>query len=147
MAGDTIRDAFRAELDAVIAAASPAITWSRRDGLNTDDQPDATTGYFELEFMGGDETPYTFGAPGSNFHRENGSVAIHAMAPAARSKTKRDLAEKYLEQIRTAFRARRFTAGSVQVRITGTAPMGGGQVEGGMWSESLVLTYETFNIG
>lgn len=147
MAGDTFRDAFRAELDSVIAAASPAITWSRRDGLNTKDAPSASTGYFELEFLGGDEVQYTFGAPGSNWHQESGSVAVHAVAPLAKGKTTRDLAETYLAQIRTAFRARRFMAGSVQVRITGTAPMGGGAIEGGMWAETIALTYEAFNVG
>lgn len=147
MAGDTFRDAFRAELDAVIAAASPSIGWSRRDGLNTSDQPDAASGYFEIEFLGGDESQYSFGAPGANWHLEAGQVAIHALVPMARGKTMRDTAERYLEQLRTAFRSRRFLAGSIQIRIVGTAPMGGGQIEGGMWSETIVVAYEMFNVG
>ena len=147
MAGDTLRDAFRSELDAVIAAASPSIAWTRVDTTDTDTAPDAGSGFFDLEFLGGDEGQYTFGAPGSNLHLETGNVAIHAMTPLARSKTTRDLAERYLGQIRTAFRMRRFSAGSVQVRITGVAPMGGGAIDGGMWAETLVLSYEVFNVG
>ena len=145
--GDTFRDAFRTELDAVIAAADPDIEWARFDALNTESQPDALTGYFELEFLGGDESQYTFGAPGANLHRELGTVAVHALVPMARGKSMRDTAERYLGQIRSGFRSRRFAAGSVEIRIVGTAPMGGGQIEGGMWAETLVLAYEVFNVG
>lgn len=147
MAGDTLRDAFRAELDSIIAAASPPITWTRRDALNTAVAPDASSGYFEIEFGTGNEAQYTFGAPGSNLHREEATVFIHALTPIAASKTLRDRAETYLSQIRSAFRARRFSAGSVQVRIDGTAPMGGGETEGGMWTETLALSYESYNVG
>lgn len=147
MAGDTLRDAFRSELDAVIAAASPSITWTRRDSLNTATAPDASTGYFEIEFGVGDEVQYTFGAPGANLHREQASVFIHAIAPLAASKTTRDLAETYLGQLRNAFRMRRFSVGSNTVRITATAPMGGGEIDGGMWAETLALSYEIYNVG
>ena len=147
MAGDPLRDAFRAELDAVIAAAAPSITWLRRETLNTEDNPDASTGYFEIEFGAGDESQYTFGAPAANLHRELAPVFIHALTPLARSETTRDLAETYLGQIRAAFRMRRFAAGSRTVRITSTAPMGGGEVEGGMWAETIALQYEIFTVG
>ena len=147
MAGDTLRDAFRAELDAVIAAAAPAITWVRKETLNTEENPDASTGYFEIEFGAGDEAQYTFGAPGVNLHRELAPVFIHALTPLARNETTRDLAETYLGQLRTAFRMRRFAAGARQVRITSTAPMGGGEIEGGMWAETIALQYEIYNVG
>lgn len=159
MAGDTQRDAFRTELAAVIAEASPSIAWSVKDTLNTDEMPApaaanaaaADQGYFEIEFIGGSEAQYTTGAPGANLHREHGQVTIRAVSRLRAGKTVRDLAETYLRQIRTGFRARRFAAGAGPgagiIRITGTAPMGGGENEAGLWVESLGLTYETYNVG
>lgn len=147
MAGDSFRDAWRAELDAVIAAASPSISWTRNDGLNTGTELDASTGYFEIGFTPGGETPYTFGAPGQNFHLQRGTVLIHVLCPLARSTSMRDQAERYIEQVRTAFRARRFDAGSVSVKVTGTTPAAGGETEGGMWVETISLSYELFNVG
>lgn len=149
MAGDTLRDAFRAKLDAVIAAASPSIAWVRRDTLNTGDNPDASGGYIDLQFVGGDETQFTFGAPGANLHRELGPVFVHVVAPLASSPastTERDTAERYAGQIRTGFRMARFAAGSQSVRITATASAAGGVIEGGMWAETIALQYEVFNI-
>lgn len=143
MAGDTLRDAFRAELAAVVAAASPAITWSIKDTVNKVENPDASAGFIELEFAGGDEQQFTFGAPGANLHREHAPVFIHVVTPLGES---RDTAETYAGQLRTAFRMRRFSAGSRSVRITATAPMGGGEIEGGMWCETVALIYEVFNI-
>ena len=61
--------------------------------------------------------------------------------------TKRDQAETYAAAIRTAFRMRRFAAGSRSVRITSTAPMGGGHDEAGLWVESVALAYEIYNVG
>ena len=49
--------------------------------------------------------------------------------------------------IRTAFRMRRFAAGARTVRITATAPMGGGHDEAGLWVESVALAYEIYNVG
>ena len=42
---------------------------------------------------------------------------------------------------------RRFAAGSRSVRITSTAPMGGGHDEAGLWVESVALAYEIYNVG
>ena len=47
----------------------------------------------------------------------------------------------------TAFRMRRFAAGARSVRITSTAPMGGGVNEAGLWVESVALGYELYNVG
>ncbi len=142
MAGDTFRDAWRAELATVLTGAG--IAWTIEDTLNTGENPDASTGYIELEFPGGSESQYTFGAPGSNFHNEEGQVTIRVVAPLGRL---RDTAETYAAAIRSAFRMRRFAAGSATVRITATAPMGGGHTEGGMWAESIALAYQVFNVG
>ncbi|MFN4018369.1 MAG: hypothetical protein ACK4JB_23740 [Reyranella sp.] len=103
--------------------------------------------YFEIEFTGGSEAQYTFGAPAANLHRERGQVTIRAVTRLRAGTTVRDLAETYLAQIRSAFRMRRFAAGARTIRITAVAPMGGGFDEGGMWVESLALAYETYNVG
>ena len=156
MAGDPFRDAFRAELDTVIGAASPAVPWVRKDLENTSEQPAppaagvaaSVSGWFEIEFPGGSEDQFTFGAPGNNLHREIGQVTIRAVTRLRAGKTIRDLAETYLGQVRRGFRMRRFTlSGPVEIRITSTAPMGGGETEGGQWVESIALAYSVFNRG
>lgn len=142
MAGDPLRDAFRAELETVRVAAS--VPWAVRDTLNTADQPDASTGYLELEFPGGSERQYSTGAPGANLHEEIGQVTIRVVAPLRRG---RDLAEAYAAAIRTRFRARRFAGAGRTIAILETAPLGDGHDEGGVWAESLGLRYRTFNVG
>lgn len=154
MAGDPLRDAFRAELVTVLAITT-AIPWSVKDPLNTAEQPHpaaanaaaSAQGHFELEFPGGSEGQYTFGAPGANFHREQGQVTIRAVTRLRAGTTVRDLAEAYLATVRSRFRMRRFAVGSLQCRITSTAPMGGGFDEGGQWVESIALGYEIYNVG
>ena len=155
MAGDPFRDAFRAELATVITAASPAILWTVKDLLNTVEQPApppagataAASGWFEIEFPGGSESQVTFGAPGSNLHREQGQVTIRAVTKLRAGKTVRDLAETYMGQVRAGFRMRRFTAGDLEIRVTSTGAMGGGEDEAGQWAESLALAYSVYNRG
>lgn len=154
MAGDPLRDAFRTELDTVLGLA-PAIPWTRKDLNNTSEQPappaagvaGSAAGWFEIEFPGGSEEQFTFGAPGSNWHRERGQVTIRAVTRLRAGKTIRDLAEGYLATVRSRFRLRRFSVGSQQVRIIATMPMGNGVDEGGQWVESLALEYQLFNVG
>lgn len=155
MAGDPLRDAFRTELDTVIAAASPSIAWTRKDLDNTSEQPappaagvaSSAAGWFEIEFPGAAEGQYTFGSPGNNLHRETGQVTIRAVTRLRAGQTVRDLAETYLDRIRRGFRMRRFTSGSLAIRVTSTAPMGDGETEGGQWVVSLALAYSVFNRG
>ena len=54
---------------------------------------------------------------------------------------------EFVARIRTAFRMRRFAAEARSVRITSTAPMGGGHDEAGLWVESVALAYELYNVG
>jgi hypothetical protein len=140
MAGDTLRDAFRTRLATHVAAA--AITLPIKDLVNTGDDPDAGAGFIALEFPGGNEDQYTFGAPGSNLWRERGQVTIRVYAPLGSS---RDVGEAAAEALRGRFRADRFSAGSRTIRILETAPMGGGQDEAGLWAESVALAYQIFN--
>lgn len=143
MAGDTVRDAFRARLAAHRTTAS--IPWSIKDLINTTDNP-AATEFIDLEFLGGTEQQYTFGAPGSNLFKEVGQVTVRVCTKLGAGTTKRDLAETYAGALRSLFRNDRFAAGSRTVRITSTAPMGGGYDEGGLWMETIALGYELFNI-
>lgn len=144
MAGDTLRDAFRAELASVCAAASPVVALTIRDTLNTTSNPDASAGYLEIEFPGGFESQLTFGDPGANFWREGGQVTIRVIAPLGRY---RNTAETNAESIRSGFRGRRFAAGSRTIRIDATGSMGGGHDEGGMWAEAIALSYSVLNTG
>jgi hypothetical protein len=146
MAGDTFRDAIRGALDAILLA-NPSITWPHRDTLNTGVKPDAGSGYFELEFPGGDENQYTFGAPGFNDWQETGQITVRAVVRQNAGKTERDRAEVYIETIRGAFRGRRIPIGARAIRIVRTGAMGGGQDEAGMWVESIGLEYQLFNVG
>jgi len=147
MAGDPLRDAFRTELDAIRLSAS--IDWPIEDTLNTVENPDSSHPYLELEFPGGSEFQATFGSPGNNLHRELGQVTVRVVTPLGAGKAMRDQAETYAATIRAAFRMRRFAvAGSSSgVRITDTAPMGGGHDEAGLWAESVALGYEIYNLG
>jgi len=153
MAGDTLRDAFRAELATIRTGAS--IAWPIKDTLNTSEQPNppaaavasTSAGYLELEFPGGSEAQYTFGAPSANLHREQGQVTVNVVTRLRTGTTNRDLAETYAAAIRSAFRMRRFAAGSRSIRIVAVAPMGGGHDEAGMWVESVALGYEIYNVG
>ena len=146
MAGDTLRDAFRSKLDSILAL-NGWIEWPHKDTLNTGVKPDASTGYFEFEFPGGNEEQFTTGAPGANFFRERGQVTLRAVVRQNAGLTERNKAEAYVEAVRQAFRPERFVAGSRSVRIMTASSMGGGETEAGMWAESIGLAYEVFNIG
>lgn len=143
MAGDPLRDAFREQLKAI--RIDLGISWPVRDTLNTADNPDAVLGYLELEFPGGFEDQFTFGAPGSNLFNERGQVTLRVVAPMDGSS--RDTAEIYADQLRTAFRARRFPVGDRSIRIYAAQPFGGGHTEAGVWAESIGLDYQVFNVG
>ena len=154
MAGDPLRDAFRTELTTVLAMAT-AIPWTVKDVINTAEQPAppaagaaaSAAGWFEIEFPGAAEGQYTFGSPGNNLHREIGQVTIRVVTRLRAGTTNRNLAETYLAQIRRGFRMRRFVSGSLEIRVTSTAPMGDGEAEGGQWVTSLALAYSVFNRG
>lgn len=144
--GDPLRDAFRNKLDTILAA-NGSIEWSQADTLNTTARKDSSAGYFDFEFPGGAEEQYTFGAGSSDLHREQGQVTLRAVLRQRAGLTDRNKAESYMATLRAAFRKARFSAGSLEVRITATGAMGGGHDEGGMWVESIALAYEIYNVG
>jgi hypothetical protein len=143
MAGDTLRDAFRARLVA-LAGQSPAVTLAVKDLVNTTELPDASVSFLALEFIGGSEDQYTFGIPGHNRFLEIGQVTLRVCAPIG---SDRDTCEAAAEILRNRFRNDSFAAGNRTIRIVDTTPMGGGQDEGGLWVESIGLRYRVFNTG
>lgn len=143
MAGDSLRDAFRARL-AALCALSPAIVLPIEDLTNTGENPDASGPFLVLEFPGGAEDQYTFGSPGSNLFREDGQVTLRVCARLGRD---RDTCEAAAETLRNRFRNDRFAAASRTIRITAVAPMGGGHDEAGLWVESVGIAYRVFNEG
>ena len=137
-----MRDAFRSELRAIITASG--MEWSFLDALNTEAEADTAIGFVDLQFTGGQEVQFTFGAPGNNFHLETGEVMVDVYAPLSRD---RDKAEGYASAIRNAFRGRYFSAGSRNVLILNSSLAFSGPLEGGMWLEQVALSYETYNVG
>ena len=147
MAGDPVCDAFRAELQTVLTAAS--IAWPIVDTDDGDDTPDGSAPYVEIRFEGGSEELAYWGAPGSNLWREDGQVFIDFLVPLG---TNRDAQEAYSRSVREAFRDRRFNAtfgsDSVEIRIETASPLGGPQgVDGAMTSRGIGLGYRIYNVG
>jgi hypothetical protein len=143
--GDPLRMAFRERL--VVWLADLGIGWPIRDLHNTGDNPDVSQGFVVLDFPGGSEDQYTFGAPGLNFWREQGQVTLYVKTRLGAGMTMRNLAESYAGALRSRFRNDRFAAGNGTIRIASTAPMGGGHDEAGLWVEAVALGYETYNVG
>ncbi|MCF8533044.1 MAG: hypothetical protein K9G48_08580 [Reyranella sp.] len=149
MAGDPVCDAFRAELQAILNAASPAITWPIKDTDNGVENPDASEPYIQIRFEGGNEELAFWGSPGSNLWREDSQAFIDFLVPLGDG---REAQERNARVVRDAFRNRRFNAtlaaGSVEIRIETASPLGGGQgVEGAMNSKSIGLGYRIYNVG
>ena len=147
-AGDPLEDAFRAELAAILTAAS--IPWEL---VNTDvEDPDASTSYIQIRFEGGNETPFARGGGISgDVFEEEGQVFIDFLIPQGDSNIDRG---RYSRLVRRAFRSdHRFfntsvESGSVQIEIVPVSPLGGGQgVDGGMNVQSIGLGYRIYNVG
>jgi len=131
----------------LVSLADLGIGWPIVDLHNAGENPDVSQGFVALDFPGGSEDQYTFGAPGLNFWREQGQVTLYVKTRLGAGMTVRNLAESYAGALRSRFRNDRFVAGNGTVRIVSTAPMGGGHDEAGLWVEAVALGYETFNIG
>jgi hypothetical protein len=143
MAGDPLRDAFRAELQSVVTAAS--ITWPIKDTLNTAPPIDASESYITLQYGGGIEQPAWFAGTGNNGWAENGIIYVDLITSAGDGA---ETAERYADLIRKGFRNRRFaTAEGRAVRILAVGPFGGGEDEGVGWKETVPIEYRAFNIG
>lgn len=143
--GDPLRLAFRERL--VVWLADLGISWPIADLRNAGENPDVSLGFVALDFPGGSEDQYTFGAPGLNFWREQGQVTLYVKTRLGAGMTMRNLAESYAGVLRARFCNDRFVVGNGTVRIVSTAPIGGGHDEVGLWGEAVALGYETYNVG
>lgn len=143
MAGDPFRDAFRAAVQEVLDT-NPSITFVLKDTLNKTQVPDASAGYFDLEFPGGVEEQASFGSPGANLFKEFGQVTLRAVTPLGQGTTD---AENFSEIMRAEFRNARIPLGSQFIRVTAVMPMGGGFTEGGLWAEATAIGYQLDRIG
>lgn len=143
MAGDPLRDAFRAELQTIVTAAS--IPWPIQETRNDGQQTDAATSYLTLTYGGGIEQPAWFAGAGNNGWKEDGVIYVNVIAGSG---TGTEDAERYADLIRKGFRNRRFqTAEGRGVRILNVDPLGGGEDEGIGWREAVAVQYRVHNIG
>lgn len=138
MAGDPVRDAFRAQL-----ALVPGI-WTIQRTENPNQQPGIGSRYVTLEWIDSVEEQASWGTPGANLWRVRGWVDIRLVSQRGQGS---DAAEAMALAIRNYFRARRFaTSEGRDVRIVEISPPGGGE-DRGAWIEALLVQYETFNLG
>lgn len=149
MAGDPIRDAFRAKLQQILDAASPAITWPIIDTDNGEENPDGAEPYIEIRFEGGVEVPFARGGDGSSFWQENSQVFIDFVVPLGDG---REEQERNAYVVRNGFRGLFFNtspeSGAIQIEIVTAAPLGGGQgVDGGMNAKTIGIDYRIYNVG
>ncbi len=137
MAGDPVRDAFRAELASIVSGAS--IAWAIKDVENVYATADGATNFIALEFAGGDERMASLGNPGNDYWDERAAVFIRLVAPL---NSGRATLEDYANTIRLAFRNRTFaTAGGQRIR-TNSGPPEGGPV-GARWIATVSVAYRT----
>ena len=141
--GDPVRDAFRAELEAIMLDAE--LDYSPSDIVNTDESPEAGGKLIAFEFSGVDEAAASFGSVGANRHEESGQALIRLFAPlGAGHATIEDDARTILN----AFRNRRFiTREGARVRIGALDVLGPYENETAMWVETVALGYLVINIG
>ncbi len=138
MAGDPVKDAFRAQLVLV-----PGM-WTYKDTENPSTQPNVGGRFVTIEWMDSPERLLAWGSPGANLYQVNGFLQIHLKSPRGKGSAE---AEVMARTTWTYFRARRFqTSESRDVRIVSVTQLGG-EVDGAMWVESLLVEYDTKNLG
>lgn len=132
MASATVREAFRTRLAAVLPSG-----WVYVETVNGTARTDTGTKFITLEFAAGFERQISIGSPGSNLHRETGTVLVHLFKPAAGGNS--DL-ESAADTVRTGFRGYR----SGTVRVFGVAPAdtGPGADDGGWFRATVPIEYE-----
>lgn len=150
MPGDPFRGAWRARLEHHRQARG--IAWPIKDLDSTTERPDASRGFLDIEFSGGEpERLGAWGAPGDNYWDENGQVSIDTFCPLG-DVALRDQADACAATLRTAFRADRFAFDRgdgvlLKVRITATAPLTTGLARAGLRVTSVLLGYHLLNRG
>lgn len=149
MSGDPLHVAFAAHLASELTNecgfASP---WTVKDTRNTALVPDASAPYVDFEITAQPTDQYTTGAPGSNLHQEQGQIIIAWKVPFGDAANQL-LAGTYAAALfnRFLYLGTRFTVGSMTCRLFSPVRLGYGEDDGGMWIETMAVSYELFHIG
>ena len=135
MAGDPVREAIKAKLIAIKTAAS--IPWDVKETDNAFASASGDTSFIAIEFDGSPPmTQRTWGQPGNNRYREDGTVWVRVVAPLDAGI---DVAG-WARAIAAGFLEQRFdTSDGKTVRTLSGAPSP--TRAGGRWIESVALSY------
>lgn len=154
-AGDPLYDAFHLYLKAELEECGFVLPWTVKDTQNTAARPDASVPYVDFEITSAGSPQFTTGAPGYNLHQETGQIIIAWKVPLGGyvgDVNHQQLAGLYSSRLHnrclsTLPDRNRFTCEDRQVRIHTPVRMGTGEDEGGMWVETMAVSYERFPIG
>lgn len=153
MAGDPLHAAFLAYLTSELDEVGLALPWRIIDTRNTGQDPDATTPYVDFEITPQPTVQYTTGAPGSNLHQEQGQIIIAFKVPFGDTidvTNHQDLAGEHAYALFRRWLSsnyNRFICDSRQVRLFSPLRLGFGEDDGGMWIETMAVSYELFHVG
>lgn len=148
MAGDPLHDAFLAHLTTELDTCGLTLPWTITDTRNTLDNPDASAPWVDFEIISGGVPQFTTGAPGANLHQETGQITITFNVPLG-DEANQDLAGHYANNLlrRFLYLGARFTCEGRDVRLHTPVRMGVGEDDGGMWIETMAVSYERYLVG
>jgi len=148
MSGDPLHAAFSTHIASELDECGLALPWTVKDTRNTGLDPDAGAPYVDFEITPQPTAQYTTGAPGANLHQEQGQIIIAFTVPFGDSANQL-LAGQYAAALfqRFLYLGRRFTCGDRSVRLFLPVRLGYGENDGGMWIETMAVSYELFHVG
>lgn len=149
MAGDPLHVAFFAHLTTELVDECSLVTpWTVKDTRNTGLNPDASAPYVDFEITPQSIDQYTTGAPGSNFHQEQGQIIISFKVPFGDA-ANQVIAGTYAAALlaRFLYSGTRFSVGDRTCRLFSPMRLSYGEDDGGMWIETMAVSYEIFHVG
>lgn len=148
MAGDPLHAAFSTHLASELDECGLALPWTVKDTRNTGTNPDASAPYVDFEITPQAVEQMTASAPGANDHREQGQIIIAFLVPVGDAANQL-LAGQYAAALlqRFLYLGTRFTVGSRTARLFSPLRLGYGEDDGGMWTETMAVSYELFHVG
>lgn len=149
---DPLHAAFLAHLKSELDECGLALPWTVKDTRNTGGDPDTSAPYVDFEIIPTPVDQYTTGAPGSNYHQEQGQITIRWKIPfggIVNGVDHQALAGTYANAllVRFLYAGTKFPVGSRTCRLFSPLRMGLGEDDGGMWIETMAVSYEQFLIG